>query len=44
MYTRTLRYGKGYTGSPWETMTVDEIGSLLANRGEYHPILDPLGF
>ena len=32
------------TGSPWQAMTIDEIGSLLANRGEYHPILDPLGF
>ena len=32
------------TGSPWESMTIDEIGSMLANRGEYHPILDPLGF
>lgn len=32
------------TGSPWETMTIDEIGALMAVRGEYHPILDPLGF
>jgi len=31
-------------GSPWEKMTIDEIGALQSMRGEYHPILDPLGF
>lgn len=38
--------GKPYvdTGSPWEPMTIDEIGSMRANRGEYHPVLDTLGF
>lgn len=30
-------------GSPWELMTVDEIAQLHIARGEYHPILDPLG-
>ncbi len=44
---RVLRCdGKPFTdtGSPWEQMTIDEIGSLRAMRGEYHPILDSLGF
>lgn len=30
-------------GSPWEQMTVDEVAQLHMARGEYHPILDPLG-
>lgn len=30
-------------GSPWEPMTEDEIAQLRSVRGEYHPILDPLG-
>lgn len=31
------------TGSPWELMTFDEVAQLHSVRGEYHPILDPLG-
>lgn len=31
------------TGSPWEPMTEDDIAQLRSVRGEYHPILDPLG-
>lgn len=31
------------TGSPWESYTEDEIAQLRSVRGEYHPILDPLG-
>ena len=31
------------TGSPWESMTVPELSRMLAIRGDYHPILDPLG-
>lgn len=31
------------TGSPWEQMSEDEIAQLHLTRGEYHPILDPLG-
>ena len=31
-------------GSPWERLSDAEICGLLSRRGEYHPILDPLGF
>lgn len=31
------------TGSPWEPMTEDEIAQLRIVRGQYHPVLDPLG-
>jgi len=31
------------TGSPWEPLSRNEIAALRAVRGEYHPILDPLG-
>lgn len=31
------------TGSPWEPYTAREIAAMAAQRGEYHPILDPLG-
>jgi hypothetical protein len=30
-------------GSPWETYTLEEFAALNAARGQYHPILDPLG-
>lgn len=33
----------GDTGSPWEPYTAREIAGMAAQRGEYHPILDPLG-
>lgn len=36
--------GKAFRdGSPWEQMSVDEIMHMHMQRGEYHPILDPLG-
>lgn len=31
------------TGSPWELMDFDAVAQLHMTRGEYHPILDPLG-
>lgn len=27
----------------WTALTQDELASLMRTRGEYHPILDPLG-
>ena len=37
---RILRDTGSHSHGAWESMTIDEIGSMLANRGEYHPILD----
>lgn len=31
------------TGSPWEQYSEQELASLRSRRGQYHPILDPLG-
>lgn len=33
----------GDTGSPWEPYTDGDLAALRAVRGDYHPILDPLG-
>jgi hypothetical protein len=30
-------------GSPWEEFAAHELAALYATRGQYHPILDPLG-
>lgn len=30
-------------GSPWIGYTVHQIASMAGQRGQYHPILDPLG-
>lgn len=30
-------------GSPWIVYTVQQIASMAGQRGQYHPILDPLG-
>lgn len=30
-------------GSPWELLTAADVAALHAVRGQYHPILDPLG-
>ena len=30
-------------GSRWEDFSAEEIANLYRARGEYHPILDPLG-
>lgn len=30
-------------GSPWEEYTAADLASLRAARGQFHPILDPLG-
>jgi len=30
-------------GSPWERMTASEVFAMVQIRGQYHPILDPLG-
>lgn len=31
------------TGSPWEPYSLTDLAALRAQRGQYHPILDPLG-
>lgn len=31
------------SGSPWERRSAAELAEMRAQRGEYHPILDPLG-
>ena len=31
------------SGSPWETLSVNDVLALQAVRGRWHPILDPLG-
>ena len=31
------------SGSPWEPYSAFELASLLLQRGQWHPILDPLG-
>lgn len=30
-------------GSPWERLSAADVAAMAAARGEYHPILDPLG-
>lgn len=30
-------------GSPWQELSTPELAALIAVRGQYHPILDPLG-
>jgi len=30
-------------GSPWESMSASDIRHLQSVRGQFHPILDPLG-
>lgn len=30
-------------GSPWTLMSESDLTAMRAIRGEYHPILDPLG-
>lgn len=30
-------------GSPWESLSASDLQHLQSVRGQYHPILDPLG-
>lgn len=41
---RRMLAADGTVLTDWTALTHDELAALMHTRGEYHPILDPLGF
>jgi len=40
---RRVLTADGETITDWTALTADELAQLVRTRGDYHPILDPLG-
>jgi len=40
---RRVLTADGETITDWTALTADELRQLVRTRGDYHPILDPLG-
>jgi hypothetical protein len=40
---RRVLSAQGETIADWAALTREELAALMHSRGEYHPILDPLG-